>query len=408
MWKRRPHETETPVPQQPQRGHPGRLLTKGGASPPTLTAAHDAACWTTCPMCQAGATPTAGATSSPRSTACVNHNLPVSIRRLTNEEGRFVPAGTAQDAGAGPGGPPPAALGDYGDAAILPDHSATPPPRRALTPDSPEGSPKRRRHGEDGHDALLVGAARAAEVRLDGLPAHELPLANRAMATERESYKEFRAIAEITAAELGRLLARQPRPRIIDTRWVVTRKGSGFKARLVGQEPKGAARTDSPTGSHLALMENIERVLLLRLPHAHPPPGCHPFQVVVAVWAIYGTRDAGRAFYAHARGVLQAHGFEESRLEEAFYVLREKNRPRRPAHSRRRLPPRDRRLRVCTRMYARVLSIKGQLRMKQHPAEGFTYRGITLSMQPNQTGANQRKAAECLVQLGFLGDAQRP
>lgn len=110
---------------------------------------------------------------------------------------------------------------------------------------------------------------------------------------------------------------------------MITRQGNGFKARLVVvgcQEPKGAGRTESPTGSHLALMtalafvslsdwrligldsksayaqaENLERIVLFRLPRAHPPPGCHPSQVVVALGAIYGARDGGRAFYTTPR-----------------------------------------------------------------------------------------------------------
>ena len=39
-------------------------------------------------------------------------------------------------------------------------------------------------------------------------------------------------------------------------------------------------------------------------------------QVCVATGSIYGTRDAGRAWYEHSKKVLEAAGFVESRLEQ--------------------------------------------------------------------------------------------
>lgn len=154
------------------------------------------------------------------------------------------------------------------------------------------------------------------------------------MATEWEAYQEFRATADITATELGRLLARRPRLRVIDARWVTMRKGDGIKAR--------PTRTDSPNGSHFSIMttlafasqhrcldaksaylqaENIERIVLLRLAHAHPPRGCHPSQVAVALGATYCTMHAGSAS-VHAKSVFVFHVFVETMLEKAFYVLR--------------------------------------------------------------------------------------
>jgi len=43
----------------------------------------------------------------------------------------------------------------------------------------------------------------------------------------------------------------------------------------------------------------------------------------MALGAIYGTRDAGRSFYLHARGILEKHGFIELSLERACYVYAE-------------------------------------------------------------------------------------
>ena len=67
--------------------------------------------------------------------------------------------------------------------------------------------------------------------------------------------------------------------------------------------------------------DGIERLLLLRMPHKNPPPGTKPGQVFVATGSIYGTRDAGRAWYEHSKKVLEAAGFVESRLEQGLYYL---------------------------------------------------------------------------------------
>ncbi len=124
-----------------------------------------------------------------------------------------------------------------------------------------------------------------------------------------------------------------PRPRIIDTRWVLGWRGDRIKARLVVigcQESQLAMRTDAPTASHHCFMivvcfasqpgwtiesydattaylqsEGIARLLLLRLPRQNSPPGTQPCQVVRANGSIYGTRDAGRAFYHHLKKVFK-------------------------------------------------------------------------------------------------------
>ena len=67
--------------------------------------------------------------------------------------------------------------------------------------------------------------------------------------------------------------------------------------------------------------DGIKRLLLLRMPHNNPPLGTKPGQVFVATGSIYGTRDAGRAWYEHSKKVLEAAGFAESRLEQGLYYL---------------------------------------------------------------------------------------
>ena len=77
------------------------------------------------------------------------------------------------------------------------------------------------------------------------------------MAKEWGVYQEFSAVKYLSQADLDKIQKMNPGTRIIDTRWVVTHKGGGFKSRLVVigcQEPKYGMRTDSPTGSHLMIM----------------------------------------------------------------------------------------------------------------------------------------------------------
>ena len=197
----------------------------------------------------------------------------------------------------------------------------------------------------------LVGKARVRkEVRMPDLKATEQHAFRGAMAKEWSVFNMFGATKYLSAERLKTLQAGPNPPRIIDTRWVLTYKVDGSaKARLVVvgcQENIHNLRSDAPTGSQLAFhialsyaaqagwtaagfdaksaylqSHGIERLLLLRLPARDPPPGTLPNQVVVASGSIYGTRDAGRAFYDHARQIFAKHGFYESRLGKALYFL---------------------------------------------------------------------------------------
>ena len=174
-------------------------------------------------------------------------------------------------------------------------------------------------------DVYLVGTSRSKEVDLKKISDREMTQATASMKKEWGVYNEFSAVKAISQRELDELLKMAPAPQIVDTRWVVTRKDGGFKSRLVAigcQEPKYAIRNDPPTGSHLMIMitlafsaqpgwrlraldarsaylqnDNISRLLLLCMPHDHPPPGCLHSQIMVALGSIYGTRAAGRGFY---------------------------------------------------------------------------------------------------------------
>ena len=143
------------------------------------------------------------------------------------------------------------------------------------------------------------------------------------MAKEWTTWQQFHATKPLSKKEYEGLTAQGAR--VIGTRWVLTRKDTGYKARLVVQgcqEDKHQIRSDAPTGSLLGFFvvlaiaaqqgwslsgydaasallqsEGIHRTLLLRMPGKQPPPGTVPFQVLRALGSIYGTRDAGRSWY---------------------------------------------------------------------------------------------------------------
>lgn len=200
---------------------------------------------------------------------------------------------------------------------------------------------------------LLTGNARVTkEVRMRDLNTHQQESMRIAMAKEWSKWCEFSATRPCTATQLVEMRANRPDVRIVDTRWVLTIKPDGSsKARLVVvgcQEPKLNIRSDAPTASHEALMltlgfgaqkgwsllgydaqtaylqsEGIERLLLLRLPKEDPPPGCVSNQVVVANGSIYGTRDAGRAWYLRVRSIAAMPDINmiESAIHKGAYFL---------------------------------------------------------------------------------------
>ena len=164
------------------------------------------------------------------------------------------------------------------------------------------------------------------------------------VATTREwdKWNEFGVTKFLSKKQLNDTMKRNPDQKIVGTRWVFMEKviqgKPDYKARLVVQgcqEDKDYIRTHAPTGSRDAFFmtlsaaaqdgwnynvfdaqsayfqsDGIERLLLQ---HKNPPPGTKPGQVFVATGSIYGTRDAGRAWYEHSKTVLEAAGFVESK-----------------------------------------------------------------------------------------------
>ncbi|CAE7041145.1 unnamed protein product [Symbiodinium sp. CCMP2592] len=120
------------------------------------------------------------------------------------------------------------------------------------------------------------------------------------------------------------------------------------KSRLVVQgcqEDPHDIRSDSPTASLLAFnlvcsiatmmgwvitacdastaylqSHGISRLLLLRAPRP-PPPGVSPFDLFRARGSIYGTKDAGRAWWRKLWRTLKKHGWQMSEVEAALFYL---------------------------------------------------------------------------------------
>ena len=176
------------------------------------------------------------------------------------------------------------------------------------------------------------------------------------MKEERQRWKDFKAYLCLTATDFKQIQRMAHKPEIIGTRWVFTWKVDGTtgkrmaKARLVAQgcqEISRGFRTDSPTASRtgfyltlLAAVQNgwtlesydartaflqsgqITRELLFKLPKGDlAPPGMttDENQVVWANGSVYGTRDAGRAWYVYLRHTLVGLGFRERMLEHGLY-----------------------------------------------------------------------------------------
>ncbi len=173
-----------------------------------------------------------------------------------------------------------------------------------------------------------------------------------AMDKELSKWVRFGATKDVSDKELAALKVRLGKDfKIISTRWVLVYKDDGTpKARLVVigcQERSNSIRSDAPTGSKESLMVvvlassqsgwetatfdaasaylqsgGIERTLLLKLPTEFPCIGMHPGQVVRATGSIYGTKDAGRAWYIFFRGVMFEHAPPHVEEVCAVYLLR--------------------------------------------------------------------------------------
>lgn len=122
-------------------------------------------------------------------------------------------------------GPRPGATPD--DASSSAMHDVALSHGQACASDDDHDAPPRSARRGDEHAAMLLGAASASEFRLNGLAGKELAGVKGAIGKEGKSYEEFSATVEITTAKLGRILARAPKRRIVDTRRVITWRSMG-------------------------------------------------------------------------------------------------------------------------------------------------------------------------------------
>ena len=102
---------------------------------------------------------------------------------------------------------------------------------------------------------------------------------------------------------------------------------------LAAEAQKGFSLVSYDAESAYLQAEGINRLLLLRLPLVNPPPGCRPGQIVRAAGSIYGTRDAGRAWYKYAKQEIEKEGFIKGKLERGPYFLPSTNGPRCVLHT---------------------------------------------------------------------------
>ncbi|CAE7352234.1 RE2 [Symbiodinium sp. CCMP2456] len=224
---------------------------------------------------------------------------------------------------------------------------------------------------QDPADVLLTGKAVKSEIKLEDLGPDERKKFEGSMAKEWSSWQLFEAADKLTPEQRKEL---PDDVQIIGTRWVHTdknakprmlanylRKRTGKtkeqinkefpfepKSRIVVQgcqeDPTGI-RSDSPTASLLAFnlvcaisvlkrwtitacdastaylqSKGISRTLILRPPRP-PPPGISPHDLLRARGSIYGTKDAGRAWWKKLYKTLKRHSWLMSRIEAALFYL---------------------------------------------------------------------------------------
>lgn len=197
-------------------------------------------------------------------------------------------------------------------------------------------------------DSFLTGCAARKEARLQDLNAAVCLLYGKAMENMCTSWKQFDAVGALMETQKREFLEGGGKP--VGTRWVftikndllrATRPGLGIsaKARLVfrGCQERTTIRPGSPMPSLLAfhllrsftasarwairragasnaylLAGGTERMLVLR-PQAPLPPGVQRGDLIMAKGSIYATRDAGRVFWLHLRGLFFRRWLERAR-----------------------------------------------------------------------------------------------
>ncbi|CAJ1448790.1 unnamed protein product, partial [Effrenium voratum] len=169
-------------------------------------------------------------------------------------------------------------------------------------------------------ETMLTGKAVRSETNLKDLDPEDRALYDVSMGDEWQSWTKFEAVDILTEKQKDNL---DPDIKIDDI----------------------GIRSDSPTASLLAFnlvcavaviqkwfvlaadastaylqSQGIDRVLILRPPRP-PPPGVSPHDLMRARGSIYGTKDAGRAWWKKLIRSLSAQGWRRSRIESALLFL---------------------------------------------------------------------------------------
>ena len=223
---------------------------------------------------------------------------------------------------------------------------------------------------DDPADAFLTGkAARSTDIKLHNLSKEDREKFNASMAKEWASWQRFNAVELLTPKQVKEL---PEDVQIVGTKWVHTDKNDRprllavflskrtgktkeqikkefpfeAKSRMVVMghlEEGNNIRSDSPTASLLAFnivsavavmkgwtivacdastaylqSQGISRLLVLRPPRP-PPPGVSPHDLFRARGSIYGTKDAGRAWWKKLYKTLKAHEWTMSHIEPALF-----------------------------------------------------------------------------------------
>ena len=104
----------------------------------------------------------------------------------------------------------------------------------------------------------LLWGKRSIGIKFESLPASEQPKMLAAMAKEWAKLQQLGATKPITHAEFQK--AKKDGVRVIGTRWVLTKKDDGYKARLVVQgcqEDRHKIRYDAPCRLTPLLLSDI-------------------------------------------------------------------------------------------------------------------------------------------------------
>ena len=171
---------------------------------------------------------------------------------------------------------------------------------------------------------------------------------------EWSNWQKYTNMRKITKDEFNEMKRKDGTLRIIPTRWVDTDKAEAgqpqkLKSRFVVRgdlEDSSSMRTDSPTGSQVAMGillsygaatrrtiksgdisaaflqgSELDRKLILSMPKGAPPEGMEEDDLVIVSTTVYGTKDAPRGWFKNLDTTLRGYQLRRVPLEPGFYVL---------------------------------------------------------------------------------------